>query len=77
MHIRKLNKKIVDYIINDNEKYPTNDIEYTTLWCMKEAYIKYMGKSISSDLKLIDTTSCKYDIKTYDNYIIVICIGKM
>ena len=76
MHIRKINKKIIDYIINDNEKYPTTDIEYTTLWCMKEAYIKYMGKSISSDLKLIDTTRCKYDIKTYDNYIIVICIGK-
>ncbi len=76
MHIRKINKKIIDYIINPNEKYPENDLEYTTLWCMKESYIKYSGKAISSDMKLINTNLYKYDVKKYDDFIVVICTGK-
>lgn len=76
MKIRPFNNKTYEYIKNENEKV-TDDYSYTKLWTMKEAYIKYMGGSISSKMNLIDTTKYNYDIFDKDNFIIAVCKGEL
>lgn len=76
MKIRQINIKMLERILNQNEAMPKNDLEYTRLWCMKEAAIKYIASSIPH-IKEIDTTSYLYDIKENNGYIICICYGKI
>ena len=75
MHIRKLDLKLANYILNEHENMPQNDFEYTILGCKKEAYIKYIGSSISSDMKNINTNNFLYEVLDYNGFIVVICLG--
>lgn len=76
MKIRPINCKMCNRILNSNEHMPENDMEYTILWCMKEAVIKYIASSIPH-IKEIDTTKYLYDIKENNGYIICVCYGKI
>lgn len=55
--IRKLNEKVMDRCFTDNEKKTVgkNDEEYTTVWTLKESYVKLTGTGITSDLKKYNT----------------------
>ncbi len=75
MKIRAIDERIINRILNKNEKMPITDYDKTMLWCKKEAYIKYMGTSISSHINHIDTTKIKYEIVEKNEYIIVMCYG--
>ena len=75
MNIRDISNKLIELILNINEKVPTSPDEATLLWCKKEAAYKYDNTIYS--LKDIDTTKYIYDVNKKDGYIIVVCYGKI
>lgn len=72
MRIRKFEEKLYSYIKHENE-YACDDESFTKLWCMKEAYIKKCGMTISGSMNKIDTTKYNYDIVEDNDYIIAVC----
>lgn len=58
-NIEKYNKGVAEHVLHKNEIYDiekSNDKNYlfTKYWCLKECYVKYYGKCLSKDLKLVD-----------------------
>lgn len=46
------------------------ELDFTTIWVKKEAYIKYLGLDITSIRKIDTTTITGFTIKKYQEYII-------
>lgn len=71
MGYRCLSESEIEFIKHSKNK----DMDFTKIWTMKEAYIKFSGASILTDLSMIDVTSKKYAyVKLFGDYAISIFI---
>lgn len=75
----KYNELVIKKAFNDKEidiidKSLDKAKEFTIMWTIKEAYIKYLGIGLSYGLKKVDSISLrnKVIIEEYKNYIITI-----
>lgn len=84
--IRDLKPELVERTMNEMEKQLVESresrvesaIEFTKLWTMKEAYLKYLGTGIIDDLKhaLDNTGKGHFETTIKTNYIYTICYEK-
>ena len=82
---RNINEKLIDYVLNEEEKKTLKDNnDFIKIWTKKESIVKCLGTGINTKLKYINTIDNDKLIKindtnlflktiNYDNYYISFC----
>lgn len=67
--------KVIKRFYNDKEKeIATNEIEFTRIWAIKEAYVKKNGMGLAYGLENVDTTKIdNVEVIVKGDYVIAIC----
>ncbi len=67
--------KVAKRFYNKKEQeLATNEVEFTKIWTIKEAYVKKLGIGLSYGLENVDTTSIdNVEVIIKDDYVIAIC----
>lgn len=75
--ILKCNNKIVDYWFNDSEKIiiknsKQKDIDFTTIWTHKEAYLKLIGGGLSKNFNTVDYSNVVFSTWITNDYVLTL-----